>query len=217
MQDRLRSYMDELFADAPQTSRVVELKEEILQNLTDKYNDLLAEGKTEEAAYNIAIASIGDVQELLENLKELEPEATKAANEATQRYRKQSAILVSLAIAFYIISPVPCIIFPGAVIGPVLLLIMVALATGLLIYSGMTKPKLLDNDGTVVEEFKEWKEQNSARKQAYNAVSSALWALAVVVYVAVSFVTSAWHITWLIFLITAAVGGVVKAIFDLKK
>ena len=36
-----------------------------------------------------------------------------------------------------------------------------------------------------------------------------------IVYFAVSFLTGAWYITWLIFLIGTAVMNIVKAIFDL--
>ena len=45
MNDKLRSYINTLFQDAPQTKKTVELKEEMLQNLTDKYNDLVAAGQ----------------------------------------------------------------------------------------------------------------------------------------------------------------------------
>ena len=61
MNEKLRHYIDDLFANAPSTVRAVELKEEMYQNLMDKYNDLINEGKSEESAYNIAVASIGDV------------------------------------------------------------------------------------------------------------------------------------------------------------
>ena len=43
--------MDHLFREVPPTKKSVELKEEILQNLVDKYHDLINEGKNEEAAY----------------------------------------------------------------------------------------------------------------------------------------------------------------------
>ena len=60
--------MDHLFRDVKPTRKSVELKEEILQNLVDKYHDMIAEGRTPEAAYNIAVASIGDLDELLAGL-----------------------------------------------------------------------------------------------------------------------------------------------------
>ena len=70
MENKLRAYMEELFSEVTPTKQAVELKEEILQNLMDKYHDLLAEGKSPEAAYNIAVASIGDTDELLSTLKQ---------------------------------------------------------------------------------------------------------------------------------------------------
>ena len=77
MENKLRAYMDHLFQDVPNTKKAVEVKEEILQNIVDKYHDLVAEGKSEEAAYNIAIASIGDLDELLASLKDSSSRQTK--------------------------------------------------------------------------------------------------------------------------------------------
>ena len=63
MEEKLRAHMDELFRNAVPTEQTREIKEEILQNITDKYHDLLAEGKSEQAAYQIAISGIGDLDE----------------------------------------------------------------------------------------------------------------------------------------------------------
>lgn len=46
MENKLRAYMDHLFQDVPNTKKAVEVKEEILQNIVDKYHDLVAEGKS---------------------------------------------------------------------------------------------------------------------------------------------------------------------------
>ncbi len=45
MRDKLKTYIDYLFAGAPQTAATAETKAEILQNTLDKYDDLIAEGK----------------------------------------------------------------------------------------------------------------------------------------------------------------------------
>ena len=50
MRDKLKTYIDYLFAGAPQTAATAETKAEILQNTLDKYDDLIAEGRTPEAA-----------------------------------------------------------------------------------------------------------------------------------------------------------------------
>ena len=59
-----------MFENAPQTNRPRELKEELLANLMDKYNDLISSGKREEEAFNITISGIGDIDELVRELKE---------------------------------------------------------------------------------------------------------------------------------------------------
>lgn len=45
MKDKLRNFIESLFEDAPKNKQTIELKEEMLQNLIDKYNDLVDSGK----------------------------------------------------------------------------------------------------------------------------------------------------------------------------
>ena len=111
MEAKLRAYMDQLFSQTAPTRSAVELKEEMLQNLIEKYNDLLAEGKTPEAAYNIATASIGDISELLEQLKKEETQMPRYTEEQIEASRRRSAICVSIAVMLYILSVIPCIIW----------------------------------------------------------------------------------------------------------
>ena len=94
MENKLRAYMDHLFQDVPNTKKTVEVKEEILQNIVDKYHDLVAEGKSEEAAYNIAIASIGDLDELLASLKDSSQTPNQMDSENYMAWRKKSAIRI---------------------------------------------------------------------------------------------------------------------------
>lgn len=69
MKDRLNAYIQGLFADAerrsPANGRLDELKEELLLNTEEKYDDLIAMGKSPEAAYRAAVDGIGDISELL--------------------------------------------------------------------------------------------------------------------------------------------------------
>ena len=209
MNEKLRNYIDALFEKAPKTVRAVELKEEMFQNLTDKYNDLIAQGKSEEAAYNIAVASIGDVDSLIAGL-------SGERNVESEAGRKRSALLTAIAVALYITCAVPVILLQNT-LGVMFLFVFVAIATGLLIYNGVTREKYVKTDDTMVEEFKAWKQNSRQKDQAANAVIGSLWLIAVCVYMLVSFATGAWHLTWIIFLITAAVASIIKGIFMLKK
>ena len=194
----------------------VELKEEMIQNLTEKYSDLVAEGKTPEAAYNIVIAGIGDVSLLL---RELEKDGTPP--EAAAAARQRSAMFISIAVGLYILSVIPIAVlsalFPmGWMPGLILMFLFIAAATGLLIYNGMTRPRIQKSD-TVVEEFKQWQSGSQEHRAMRKAVFTALWAIAVVIYILVSFTTRMWHLTWLIFLVTIAVQAIINAVLALKK
>lgn len=221
MEDKLRAYMDHLFRDVRPTKKSVELKEEILQNLVDKYQDLLGEGKSPEAAYNIAVASIGDMEDLLAGLKKEELGGSSPDNEEIEQGRKKSAILISISVMLYIMSLLPPILLSDTSysdrLAPALMFLIIAIATGLIIYNHLSRPRYYKKDDSIVEEFKEWQEQTDSSRRARKAISSALWSVVVVVYILVSFWTMSWHITWVIFLIGAAIEGIIKAIFELKR
>ncbi|NMA24316.1 MAG: hypothetical protein GX936_01470 [Clostridiales bacterium] len=219
MEGNIRVYVEELFAGTTPSKRAVELKEEMIQNLTEKYNDLLSEGKPPEAAFNIAVAGIGDISYLL---KDLEKDAMHPDVIAAQRHR--SAMLTAVAIMMYILSVVPLIILgalthgsTGPLIGLVIMFIFIAAATGLLIYNGMTKPKYMKTDDTMVEEFKQWQAESAEKKSLRNSVSSAMWAVILAVYFLVSFLTGAWHISWVIFIVGGAVQSIINIAFTVKK
>ena len=221
MEDKLRRYVDGLFARTVPTKKAVELKEEMLQNLHDKYNDLLTEGKTPEAAYNIVIAGIGDVGVLLSGLEIEAPDSEEYLEYETSR--RVSAMFTAIAVMGYILSVLPLILISmfngsaGARIGVPVMFVMIAASTGLLVYNNMTKPKYIRGSATMVEEFRKWQTDSHDMKSLRRAVSSALWAILVALYFIISFWTFAWHLTWIIFILGAAVEAVINIFFALKK
>ncbi len=219
MIEKLKNYIEYVFEDAPKTKEVFELKEEMLQNLIDKYQDLINEGKNSETAYNIATASIGDVNELIEQLK-YKSMSNGTYEKEFNDARKRSALLTSISVMLYILSVVPVILMGNVgdgIIGVVLMFVFIAIATGLIIFNSMSKPKYLKKDQTMVEEFKEWKANDVEKNSVYKATTSALWSIVTVVYFIVSFLTYAWYITWVIFLIGGAIQSIIKAVFELRK
>jgi len=216
MEAKLRTYVETLFEQAPKTRKAYELKEEMIQNLIEKYHGLCDEGKPQEVAYNIAVSSIGDTSELIAGLSE--PMAPLTPEE--QKKKNLYAGLTALAVMLYILSIIPLIALSeigSDIFGLMLMLLMVAAATGLIIYIAMTKPKYHKTEDTMVEDFKEWKSTKDNRSEVYKSVKSAVWMLTVVAYFIVSFGTGAWHISWVIFLIGIAAGQIVRAVFQLKK
>jgi len=217
-----------MLADAPQTRELLELKEEIVQNLMEKYNDLRAEGKSDEAAFHIALGSIGDISALAGGhggeappSDEYDappayhgaPEEMYVADEEylAQYQKRRSATLVALAVMLYILCPVPAIVF-GHRMGPMLLLMMVAAATGILIYNGMTRSNARPSAPVPPEDTAL---RNDSRRHLLKALSSSLWTITTATYFLVSFGTGAWHISWVVFPIGAAINNVLRAFVDL--
>lgn len=161
MHSRLRMYVESLFDGVSRTREVVELREEILQNVIDRYEDLLREGKSEEDAYHTAISGIGDINALLRSMGvdiiESDTVGRNLKKEISQEmFQKDGGC-------------------PGQ------------------------KKK---GDGTGKEVFK--------------SLRSAIWSVTTALYIIISFMTFAWHITWVIFLIAGAVVNMLKAYYEMK-
>jgi hypothetical protein len=69
----------------------------------------------------------------------------------------------------------------------------------------------------VVEEFKQWQSGSQERKSLRNSVFGAVWSLIVAIYFIVSFMTGAWYITWVIFIVGGAVQSILNIAFTVKK
>lgn len=212
MRDQLRSYIDSLFEEAPKTRKAYELREELLSNLNAKYDDLINRGQPEEEAYKAAVEGIGNVSELIAALGE----SHEMDQEKYETERRKSALIVSASVALYILSIVPILVLQD-VRGVICMFIVMAFATGLIVYNAMARPKYRKADETVVEEFKEWNSANGDNRRIRKSISAAMWPLIVVIYFVVSFYWDSWYISWIIFIIGAAIENIIKLAFDLKK
>lgn len=222
MEKRIENYVNGLFKDAPKTPQAEEVKAEIIGNTIEKFNEMKAEGRDDETAFNIAIAYIGNVSELINEYNK--DENVVRLNEVVQKHKARQALLLSIAIALYILCVIPVIIF-GVIggleeIGVCLMFVMIAVATGLIIYRANTNKLYSDaktpNAAPIVFETPVTKEQKR-RRMFRKSLMSAMWSLITVIYILVSFLTGAWHITWIIFLIGGAIDSLMKAIFDYKE
>ena len=198
MREKLQQYVELLFAGVPGSE---EVKEEILLNTLDRYDDLISQGKVPEAAYRLAIAGIGDINEIL-GTERPEPKASPSCevppvseNPARKKNR-------AMAIGLYIASPIPLFILSEqgyATMGLCLTLLLVAAATAV----------LLMNRGSGEET-----DPAPAPKRRENPL---MGLITLAIYLLLSFLTAAWYITWLVFPIMGAVGGLLRAISDLKE
>lgn len=210
MREQLIQYVNLLFAGAQNCE---DIKQEILQNTLDRYDDLIAEGKVPEAAYRLAITGIGDINEILGTKSQVSPAYHAAACHAEPKDSDTPTkkLLRAIAVGLYILCPVPLFVLSEIgmdTIGLCGLLAMVAVATALMILGSKKEPQK-----TIAEEYEELTPQQELRKSIKTIINTA----GLVVYLLLSFITRQWHITWIVFPIAGAVWQLVKAILDLKE
>lgn len=209
MREQLIQYVDLLFAGVPDSE---EIKQEILQNTLDRYDDLIAQGKQPEAAYRLAISGIGDINEILaREPQEVTPYDAYYSKQANTEDTGNTKKIRAVAIALYICCAIPVIAL-GSIgnggLGVCMMFLMIAAATALLIMTSKDEDDEDDEDEA---------EQSTPRKALKRSIDKFTGAVSLAVYLILSFSTGAWHITWLIFPISACVEGLVDAIMDLKE
>jgi len=213
MQERLRKYVDSLFKDVPLTKSIVELKEEMIQNLYEKYQDLLKSGKTEETAFNNVISGIGDVSSLIYDMD-------LTIKELSDTGIQKSAAFTSVAVMVYIFSLIPIILslqYNRIFYGLVGFIAMIMLATGILIYNNLKKQKFYRTEETIVAEFKEWQTNKYDKKVLRISISFALWSIIAAIYFIVSFTTYAWSVSWIIFLAGIAIEALINVFLLIRR
>ena len=209
MNANLRHFIGRAFSEAPKNAKTAELKESLYGDLTEKYDDLLALGKSPDEAYNEVIAGVGDLSELCQSLiKEAEEQYVES-----ERDRRRSALLVASSVFLYILSPIAFFMgarFGGDLLGASLFLLTVGLATAIIIYYNMTKPAWKKERDKDPDDVDTWAPPKIRR--VFNSLSGALWILAVIVFIVLGFTTGLWHILWVIFPATVVVTLILQAV-----
>ena len=202
MREQLIQYIDLLFAGSQDQD---DMKQEILQNTLDRYDDLISQGKSPEAAYRLAISGIGDIQEVLGSAAPSPAPCPAPAPAGDAKTAGGKRWMRARAIAMYICCVIPVIALGGigdGIIGVCLMFLLIAAATVLMILS---------------PESAEEKAQEEKRKEKQTPLEKTLNTVTLAVFLVLSFVTGAWHITWLIWPILGAVKGIIHACMDLKE
>jgi uncharacterized protein YjbI with pentapeptide repeats len=68
MSEKLKRYLDDVFAKYEGLKPIRELKDELYQDLQEKLHDLKTEGYDDDAAFHRAVDSIGEISELIESI-----------------------------------------------------------------------------------------------------------------------------------------------------
>lgn len=66
--DQIRNYIDAMFSSLPKTREIIEIKLNMLENMEEKFQELLKKGKSEDEAVGIVLKDFGNIEELKEEL-----------------------------------------------------------------------------------------------------------------------------------------------------
>lgn len=201
MREQLIQYVELLFAGAGDCE---DIKQEILQNTLDRYDDLIDSGKVPEAAYRLAIAGIGDINEILGATPQPTPVKDSGAAQVVQDDTTKKKLLRAIAVGLYILCPLPLILLEDMgmdTLGLCGTLAIVAVATVLIMLGAKKDSREEKGD-----------EPDTPKSELVKSVSSVIWAVGLGVYLILSFSTRAWHITWVVFPILGALDSLIAAI-----
>lgn len=222
MNEKIRKHIEELFTNAPKTRKAMELREEMTQNTIEKYQDLIAEGFQEEAAYQNVISSIGDVTELFGDLEERTPLSLP------EKDRKKKALINSAAAGLYIFAIGAFLwgmaiteiwfFYPEAATIVIALTVLLCIPpTCMLVYAAQMYPNYQRKDNTLVESYKEAVHARNKEKSVKAFVSAIVWLATLIFYFLISYVSSKWEITWIIFLAGGCGQAIVCLVFSLRQ
>lgn len=221
MNERIRKHMDMLFETAPKTRKAMDLKEEMTRNASDKFDDLISEGYAEEEAYQNVISSIGDVSELFEELEE------KSLYTMTEEQRRKKAVLTALSVGLYVFAGVVFFLFVWmdgflrlrtdlSTLGLVIAAAVCIPPTCILVYVANLYPDYKKREDSLVEEYKERSSSSKRERAIRSSVSTIIWMATIILYFLVSFMTFAWYITWVIFLMGACAQAISVLVFSIR-
>lgn len=130
----------------------------------------------------------------------------------SMEYAHKKALFTTIAVMLYILSIVVIIFFStvlrSPIVGVCVFFIVIAIATGLLVYLEMMKPP--------VELKEKEKRVLSKEEKLYKQITSVLALFVLVIYLIVSILTMAWFITWILWIVYALLTEIIKLCFSLK-
>lgn len=226
--EKIKTFVENMFLGLPDTQPVRDAKAHLTEGMTDRYEALLAQGKDPDAAFGVAVAEFGSMEELRRELGAAsDPSASSAApaqtqnaappfrDEATmreyQKFRKQFPVAIALGVVL-------CIL--GAALLPLLtnvhgfpeetalmnMFSLIAVAVGLFVYFG------LKNRRFNRELFAHEREETSGQ-EGHDPLWGAVMLVVTCVYLFLGFTKGLWHPGWLIFPMGAAVCKLARVIW----
>ena len=241
MKEKLRQYVESFFDVCETNQNIIDLKQEILTNSYDKFDDLVSSGMTESEAYTKTVVDLGNIYQVINCISNESPtpqipkqpdqeipkednkkEDEKELHSYTPKDRKKRADMLAIAIALYITCVIPIIVLSPFNniytdnLGICLMFAMIAVATVILISRSNITAQRSHKDQYNKDENKKSTASKKKRSPACKTICSTLTVICFALYFSISFISGKWYITWLIFPIFGCIDGIIETIFEIK-
>lgn len=157
--ETIKNYLEAMFTNMPDTDSVRKAKSELLSMMEDKYNELIADGASENSAVGTVISEFGNLDELADDLglkNEIvimdtaltdTPRRFVSLNEAKEYlvYQSKSALMVAVGVLLCILSVTGPLFSDLAglneVYGITFMFLFIAVAVGFFVYNSIIGSK----------------------------------------------------------------------------
>ena len=121
------------------------------------------------------------------------------------KYKIRFAVLLSIGICLYILSVTPFVVLKNEKLSIVLFFVMIVAATMLIVSVRLQSRNL------------RMKRKRTPGKQLYKRICSIMSGVVNVIYLLLSFLTGAWYITWVLWIVYAIACQIAKACFFVER
>lgn len=222
MKYTLKYYVDSIFEGTPDTEAVRELHDEILSNLEARYDDCISGGMTPQRAYAAVIGTMGDVSGLIDQV-------CGSGYHVKGSFEKQTPFGRLLKKYSYIFTEKNIRIIKRTVIAVMWLLIttifLVGCYVGYFEYLWMIFPigaalnvgiNMAGNIARISRGGDNDKTRIRLLKTVRSSTSAIMWIMLAMLYIMLSIESDEWGITWVIFLLGAAVQIIINTVFKIQ-
>ncbi|WP_077622315.1 permease prefix domain 1-containing protein [Sediminibacillus massiliensis] len=141
LNEKIKAYLDDLFAGVGESQQLFDLKEELAINLREKIGDYEKTGMSQEEAFKAAVSSMGDLSGLVDDMREAGRDKARQNVYTSMSERISTAgLIVGILIILFGALTTAMIWFMGlqleAVMGPV---IFIVFGGAILTYSLLTR------------------------------------------------------------------------------
>lgn len=209
--EKIRNFVENMFLSLPDTPEVREAKAHILEGMADRYEALLAQGKSENEAFGMVAGEFGSMEELRQELglsaappqPGPAPEPAGALWEEYRLFRKKFTAGTTLGVVLCILGLVVWMILAqfrwatALSLHHIAFMSIIAAAVGLFVYFGIQEEsygRRLRQEGVPAGETRREEEP----------LNGFIMLTATAVYLFLGFTRNLWHPGWIVFLVGAA-------------